>query len=177
MLFLFSSCSKNDTQFNKGPSRKQQLANFIRYNVARELERDRNLMPCGFGAVMMDQVRMLGISFDCYNEIDIPQARELLVTASTLFLERINSNEEIRPYLKNYPFVPNNIEVIIFFKKIDGSDLELGELQIASIQDGILCYDVQNLQPHLIQTIHKETFEEAVVILKESEKFKAVVNL
>ena len=52
---------------------------------------------------MMDEIKMLGIYFNCYRKLNQNESRELIVNASKIFLKEINSSEEIRPYLKKYP--------------------------------------------------------------------------
>ena len=109
----------------------------------------------------MDQIRMLALSFNYYDEIDIDQARELLVVAGTKFLSTINSNEKLRPFLKNTPFTTENIEIRIFVQKPNGKEPDQGKLTVLSMVDGILSYKVDNPETNRFRTILKETFEEA----------------
>ena len=52
-----------------------------------------------------------------FHATKMDKARELQVVATEKLLEAINSNEKLRPYLKNYPFSPNQLKVTVLFRK------------------------------------------------------------
>ncbi len=121
-LFLIASifitgCMQNSSVIDYISSPKSQLANEISKQVALQLKKEQDLYPCGFGGGMMNQIRMLALSFNYYKPINIEQGRELLMAAGSLFLKTINEDERIRPYLDTYPFQPKNIEIRIFCRK------------------------------------------------------------
>jgi hypothetical protein len=125
----------------------------------------------------MDNVRKLVLCIFCYKRIDIEEARELLMSAGNMFLDAINKDERIRPYLINYPFLPKNIGIEIYFKELNGSNIEEpGKLHVAWLMNGFLTYDDENLETKRLQTIREETFEEAAEILKESEKSRVAAG-
>ena len=74
--FLFS-CTQNNLDDTNIPNPKSQLANEISNRVALQLKQEQDLYPCGFGGGMMNQIRMLALSFNYYKRIEIEQAREL----------------------------------------------------------------------------------------------------
>ncbi len=141
---------------------KQSLATQVRNHTILELREKKDLRACGIGSGMMDQIRMLAISFFYYNEVDIEQARDLLMTAGTVFLRHVNANEKIRPYLQNYPFEPKNIQIAIFLMKPDGTEPDAGQLTIISMHKGILAYNIDKPGTKQLITIYKETFDEAL---------------
>jgi hypothetical protein len=113
LIVLISSCGQPKLENPTQPT-KQTLATKVRNQTISQLKMERDLYPCGIGSGMMNQIRMLAISFDYYKEVDIDQARELLMAAGTLFLKTINSNKQIHSFLINCPFKPENIEIAIF---------------------------------------------------------------
>ena len=58
-------------------------------------------------------INNLGILFQVKRKLSIEQAREILVDCVQEFLTEINSNEEIRPYLENFPFTSKNIHIAL----------------------------------------------------------------
>jgi len=67
------------------------------------------LIPVGTGGQMM------AMSFDYYQEVDLKTARELIVYDINEYLSVINGNNEIKPYLHEYPFtglLHNSLEKI-----------------------------------------------------------------
>ncbi len=167
VLFLFlmafvTSCDHPHREDNPYPSNKGTLADEVTNRAFVELEMEKGLYPFGTGARMMDQIKMLALAFHYYKEVDIREARELLVTAATKFLNIINSNEEIRPYLDIYPFKPENIQITIYLKNPDGSKFAPEKLCVVSMVNGILEYEAKNPETLRLLTICKEPYEQAV---------------
>jgi hypothetical protein len=166
IIFFLTSCSQNSLEDTCIPNSKSQLANEISNRVALQLKKEQELYPCGFGSGMMNQIRMLALSFNYYNPIDIEQARELLIAAGNLLLKTINENEQIRPYLDTYPFQPKNIEIRIFLKPLGSFDIEGKKLCGISMLDGILEYEIHDPETKKLTTIYSETYEEAIKSLR-----------
>jgi hypothetical protein len=74
----------------------------------------------------------------------------------------INNNEEIRPYLHEYPFTAKNVEIRIFIYKPDGTYPPLDKIQCFSSINGILTYYLDVPEKYTFQALHKETYEEAL---------------
>jgi hypothetical protein len=99
------------------PDLKSHYASEITNRFSVQLRDEMQLYPCGTGGGCMDNIRMLALSCDYYKEIDIEEARQLLVQAGILFLKTANENEKARPYFANYPFGLKNIEIRFFIAK------------------------------------------------------------
>jgi len=107
----------------------------------------------------MDDIQMMAMSFDYYQEVNIKTARELIVPVINEYLSAINSNKEIRPYLHEYPFTAKNIEIRIFVYNPDRSELSLEKIDCITSLNGMLKYYTRS-NPR--QAICKETYEEAL---------------
>ena len=142
-------------------SPKQKIVNQIRSRSAKFIEKEKGLKPCGTGAQMMYEVKMLALAFVYNKPIDIDQGREFLVYAAETFIDIINEDERIRPYLYNYPFKPKNVEIRIFINNPDNSLVDAGKLCIISLIDNYCAYKIWDIQTGRLKTILKETFEEA----------------
>jgi len=175
LIFFISGCIKNDTRIDYSSNVKSQLANEISNRVALQLKKEQDLYPCGFGGGMMNQIRMLALSFNYYKPVEIEQARELLFSAGSLLLKTVNENEKIRPYLDTYPFQPKNIEIRIFLKAADKFAIEDEKLCGISMLDGILEYEIHDPKTKKLTTIYSETYEEAME--KLNFKHTLTVNL
>ena len=117
---------------------------------------------------MMDDIKKMTMGFQYYGEKSVDEARELLVYSVECYLTAINENEEIRPYLHNYPFTSKNVEVDIYFRKIDGHTVPIGEINVASSNQGLVTYFIDNPEGTALQEYHEESFEEAQRIYYES---------
>jgi hypothetical protein len=104
---------------------------------------------------------MLALSFDYRQPTTIENGRELLIAAVQEFITAVNEDERIRPYLKHYPFGPENIAIRIFLQNPDGSKLSFG-LHVISACEGILRYNIDDPEGPLFKTLLVETYEEAL---------------
>ena len=171
-LFLgvfITSCNLTNNDRSSAPD-KQTLANEVRNQTFKQLKEILGLRPIGAGARMMDQIKVLGLNFQYDEEVDIDEARELLMTAGTLLMANVNANERIRPYLENYPFKPNNIRIRIFFEKPNASKDDFDKLSVAVLMDGVLEYRINSSETGRLKTIYEELFEEAKDRLKVNKR-------
>ena len=144
------------------------IARQIRSQTAKELKKEKDLIPVGTMGQMMGDIQAIGLSFQYFHLVNLEEARELLVDAIQVFLRNINENKKIRPYLHNYPFTTKNIEIIIWIYQPDRSKPPLENLQCLSVENGILTYGLvapSRSAPYPI--LHEETYEEALKILAE----------
>jgi hypothetical protein len=170
VLFLFligfiTSCDPPYIEDNPYLPDKDSLATEVTNKTLAQLKRDTELYPCGIGSGMMDQIRMLALSFNYFKEVDIAKARELLMTVGVLFLKTINGNEKIRPFLQNYPFKPENIQIRIFLHKPNGLKPEPDKLTVASLISGKLKYKITSSETEHLITVYEETYPEAAAKL------------
>ena len=163
LAFIAASCNKI---IPPPPYNKSEIAHQIIFRTAKRLSREMELIPIGFGAQMMDEVKMLKIAFQCRRPIDIEEGRKMLVYAANEFLREINSDEKIRPYLGIYPFQPKNVEIAIFLQHPDGSDTNTDELAVIVMRDGLLQYKCSDSRFSMFK-LHEEAYEEACEILIE----------
>jgi hypothetical protein len=161
-IFLFF-CSCDSCKFEEPiGSEKQRLADAIIAKVAFDIRKKTGMRPCGSGGRMMYDIKMLALGFDYYKEADIETCRELLLTAAEAFVNAINADEQIQPFLSNRPYTIKNVEIRIFLRKPDGSQIENDKLHVVSIINGKLEYDIRSAVSGWLETILKETYEEAV---------------
>ncbi|MBI5272425.1 MAG: hypothetical protein HY861_00390 [Chlamydiia bacterium] len=144
-------------------STKQQLADTNIKRVAIKLKNEFGLIPCGTAGQMMHQIQMLGLMFDYRQSADIEAGRKLLIAAIQELISAVNADEQLRPYLNNYPFCPKNIEIEIYLQNHDGSRVDGGRLSVITARKGILEYKIAGIDPRAFsQVILTETYEEAL---------------
>lgn len=108
----------------------------------------------------MHQVRMLALAFTYYHDLDMEKGRSLLLYCAHIFLDTINSDQDLRPYLQNYPFVYKNIEIAIFLRSTD-RNLPTSFSWIKLVDDKIKYYQKDPLSGQY-NKVHEETVEEAL---------------
>ena len=74
----------------------------------------------------------------------------------------------LNPYLHNFPFNEQNIQLSITFKNPLGNNNEIGRLASVEIIKGKVVFDV-NKTEYTLETVLEESFEEAVRIVREGK--------
>jgi len=137
----------------------EKIADKITEKIAKKLKAQKNLYLVGTGGQMMDDIQMMAMSFDYYQEVDLKIGRELIVHIINEYLLAINSNKEIRPYLHEYPFTAKNVEIRIFIYNPDRSELPLEKIDCITSLNGMLKYYTRS-NPR--QAIYEETYKQAL---------------
>lgn len=136
-----------------------KLAHEITANTAEKLEEQKKLFLIGTGGRMMNDIQMMAMSFNYYCEVDLKQARELIVFAINEYLANINNNQEIRPHLHEYPFNEKNVDIMIFVYGPDRHKLPPEKIYCITSCNGVIKYYTRSDRDH---PICKETYEQAL---------------
>ena len=161
ILFVFGLWGINRIlEFDK-PSERSKLTDKVTIVTAKEIYKRLELKCVGTGGGDAHDVRMLFMAFKSYEPFDIQKGRKLIVECVTEYLKNINANEPLRSYLHNYPFLPENIKMVIF-----GPNLieDLPNLKSVSLREGTIEYRIERSLDSPLENIHEETFQEALKI-------------
>lgn len=155
---ICSSCGYQELDYEK-------IADKITEKTARKLQKEKHLFLVGTGGQMMHDIQMMAMSFYFYQEVDLTTARELIVHVITEYLSDINNNEDVRPYLHEYPFTAKNVEIRIWIHKPDRTSPPLDKIYYMSSIDGILHYYLNLPETYSRLSICDETYEEGLKIV------------
>ncbi len=158
--------SKSKTDWT--PSEKEILADRILHKVGFELKQKYDLRPIGTMGQMMYNIEILGLHFQYFKPLDIPEARKLLLFSLETLLGEINQEKQIYRFLCTVPLRPTNIEIAIFLARPDGRDVADGNLSIVKVRDGVLEYKINDPKTDRFAVIYRETYEEAVKRLADN---------
>ena len=143
--------------------------------VAREgkqLGKKYHMSQCGIGGGGYPKIWLMSLSFQRFGSpLTEEEARRLIIASLDDYLIAVNKDEDIRPYLKNYPFTPKNINLGIYNYNPDRTNVYHPYIGTVSIHEGKIGYFTD--EPNNLKYYSKkyETYEEAVAILmKEKEK-------
>ena len=172
---LLSSCSSVDVEdLNRGSHVRdedyEKIANGVTYRVEQQLKKELGLRCVGTGGGMMNNIRRMSMSFQLFREIDLPEARRILVSATSEYLNAINDSKRLRPYLKEYPFTVKNVEIMIWIRKANNRDIDPNKINFMCSNKGILRYDLSD-EPgtYLDRELCTETYEEALKIIQAED--------
>ena len=145
-------------------------------DFAREAKKKWGIYCVAEGGKLADGIEEMAIRFNCPRRVFIDEARALEVAVTERFLEIINNDPLIRPYLKEYPMTVPRAKVLISFKKRDG-DYYTSDGSIAIVQqaDNQISYskmrpDTKYSFPVRPDPLGQESYEEAKASLQNSPK-------
>lgn len=148
-----------------------KIAHKITAQTAKKLEQEKGLILAGTGGGMMDDIKMMMMSFEYRKVVNLETARKLLVECVEEYASAINASEKVRPYLHNYPFTFENIEIEIIFRNSDGSKVSLDEINVASANEGRMSYYMDDPEQYSLKLLHEETYEEALEAIDPNKNY------
>jgi hypothetical protein len=117
-LIIFSGCSYSSFEY-----KENIIIGRITQEVADQMKREHGMHLIGGGGGEDHGLCMLGLSFVIYRPIEKDETRQLIVKTAEIFLEKINSSQDLRPFLRDYPFTTKNIQ--IFYSSYKSEKLDL----------------------------------------------------
>jgi len=134
---------------------------------------EENLELMGYGGSMPDAIYEISPYYRVQRELDLNEARELMIRICERLRDAVNASEELVPYLRPYPFPGSNIGAGILCvdetNSIRGYGCAyLGTGGVSSINQikGKLCYNNYNPRTKGFERYHTESYEEALAIIR-----------
>ncbi len=152
-------------------SKHVTLALKIRNELEHTLPKKYKIKVISESAGLADSVNILGLGFQIKSPQDKDTLRSILINCVESFKKKVNENEEIRPYLQNYPFSENNIYVDLFVVDNEGNEAFDPEISSANARKGmVLFFYTDRMNKFSYSRTEKESYEEAYQIVKSQGK-------
>ena len=148
LLFLgsiFTSLYPSNSK-EKEISRRDRLTDRAAYIIGQQVAEKHRLKFAGIGGGADKGERwLMTICFEYRGKSLLKdEARKLIVECTEEFLQIVNSNDEIRPYLRDYPFTENNLEFVIVFLSENGKTFISPYISSLSQFNGKISYTTKN---------------------------------
>ena len=169
LIIISSLMGCKNVRHSDGIPKNERIQHRIIFDTANQLEKEKKLNFRGLGGSNIDGIRMMHLSLGYDGPLDIAVARKLIIYSGELLLKNINTDEEIRPYLYQYPFTGENIKIFISVQN-DKSNMPTKEpLKSIMLSYGTIRYFIYDENENL-KEIHRESYEEALKIVQEEKK-------
>lgn len=136
----------------------------------KRLEQKYQMKQCavGLGGV---QVWLMALSFQRYGDpLTEEEARKLIINCVNDFLDAVNNDEQIRPFLKDYPFTAKNLDLKILNYSKNQILHYFPHVAIVTNTRGKIGFFTQTPSTECgYHTEKYETYDEAVAILKREK--------
>ena len=113
-LFILTGCEA--MQENNKEENYLHYVNQVTNSFIEEMEKETGLCCSGSGGSMPHDVEKIEVMFVGYRRATVEEARTLTVKGIQKLLEKINSHEKIRPFLREYPFTESRVRISISFQ-------------------------------------------------------------
>lgn len=142
----------------------------VREESIRLIEKKMDLKCVAEIGGMIGDVQLIGAKFQHNGELSIKEARKLLVDSTQIFIQQVNQDEKLRPYLRNFPATEQHIEVGIFIRQLDGNFLGNNQLKFVVSSKGYLYYWKDGNEGGLSEDYTPpESYSDAKVIVYKSK--------
>jgi hypothetical protein len=137
----------------------------VEKETVKRLESTYKMDASGGGGGAMYGINTVMLAFTIERPVTIDEARAILVGSMELYLENINKNKAIRPYLEEYPFNPSRIELEFYVrtKEKNKNEQHLALFSIfcgGNIKTPTIEYEIRNEKGRVVEEL-RETFNEA----------------
>ncbi len=110
-------------------------------NYREKIQMELRLDCWSLGGVAPNNLEIIGAKFVSKRKANLKNARKLMMSISEELLNDINRNEQIRPYLTEYPFSASRLNIHLdFVKKSLGSHYEDGSMHSVTLSNGKISY-------------------------------------
>jgi hypothetical protein len=169
LSMCFSNYCDNTNQPKKLSKGYSKIADKITMQFAAKMKQKKNLVFIGLGGAMMGDIQEMDVSFNYSCPINIPTARKLIIECAKEYLQDINDNKEVQPYLHDHPFTAQNIQITIFIHNVDDSRIYYPNLCNVNIINNTVRYLSHDGEKFV--SLKEEPYDEAMKIVeKEANK-------
>ena len=167
LIFSFST----GQSMNEGISEHGKVLFSTVAKIGRELEKKYGMASFGGGGgAGPDGIRLMSLSLNRVDRgsLNEEEARKLIIECVDDFLKAVNNNEQLRPFLRDYPFTAKNIELDIYNIDKNQELFQFPSIAIVANFEGKIGFLTEDPSTkHGYHTKKYETYDEAVALLKK----------
>lgn len=171
LLPLFLSCSDGKTAAGRAVNKVEKQ------HIDKQFKRHGFQCTCLGGGGDGKRFTHLSIAFDTREALTIDSARKYLVEGVLEFISDINSSEDVKEHFAEWPFTAKKLEYGIHTIVGNGiwprfpdgitPDKKISYARFyGGYHEGEIDYYIKVEEKKLPETIHTETLEEAIAVLK-----------
>lgn len=158
-LFIILFCSCSQSLDYEDPAHVK-AADKVTSRCTKKIQKEHNIQLIGSGGSMMDDIREIFLHFIDNKTPTIEQARKLIIQITEEIILEFNSDEDVRPYLSNYPFKASNIRIMISIRNPE-MNIKSNSICFISKGDHSIDYYTSDIGKDKYIEIAKEPYEEA----------------
>jgi len=136
---------------------------------AKQAKKEFDVNVYGAGGSMPFDVETIDLRFAVVKRGSIEEGRRLMVLLKERLADIVNQDEQLIPYLREYPFSPLRSDIFISFSQKNGKDYNDGSISFIVVGRGNkVFYNAYNQETRKTEIVFEEPYEEAVKIVKQN---------
>lgn len=144
------------------------FVNEITQSFIKESETEYGIKCGSSGGSMPYDVETISASFIVYKKSTIDESRNLELNLIKKLCHFVNSNEKIRPYLREFPFPIESAHISLSFQT-QNNEFENGICHVTQARN-IIFYSILDAETDSLKTIREESYSDALKILNGIHK-------
>jgi hypothetical protein len=155
-------------------ARDPEMETYHRFlnTCSKQISKEYRLHCYGAGGSVPDKVCIVELFFESNQQMNIQQARRLIIPIAEKMIDDLNADEKLRPYLKDYPATYKNIGAVIAFKVIHPDERDSECIKSVFIgQINTILYVKKDAVTGYLYDVHEEFLEEGKRILAEEDAY------
>lgn len=166
LFFLFTACS-----FGHQMPVHIDHAHALSEQFYRTYRAENQLAQDGSGGGCVDGVATVAGSFISYRKVNVDQARRLFVRGVEMWCAIFNQNLAIRPYLRNFPFIYSNVDLMLSFEDpVSGQNISPPYVSLIYFDRDKIAYRYFDKLSGSYFHCHEEPYVEALRIVQEERE-------
>lgn len=124
----------------------------------------------GIGSEGPDKYEKIFLDYGSYREVNVKDARKIILDSAQKLLEITNSNVEIKDALANHPYTVDNLHIMISFSDPKTNKNYAGNsISLINFKNGSIYYSVDDPSSGFFKRYKLETYSEALSAVKEKD--------
>ncbi len=165
LILLVAGCQMQNQTLSQ-PINYEIFVDEVIRAFAKEVKEEWGFNCFSTGGSMPFDIESINVKFIAYRKASIEEARELEVALTEKLIKTINSHDQIRPFLREYPLTVPHAEVsIAFYNKRNQSEFENSISRVYQIKN-VIYYEVENQETYQNVTLSEETYLEALHLVQ-----------
>jgi hypothetical protein len=115
-------------------------------SLSKQIKRKWGVVGISMGGNMREGIEDFAFLLHRYKRVKLEEARRLEVEITEMLVNQINANENLRPYMKHYPYAPSQVRVKIEFQPDAYFGFTDGSLCSVSQENDKLQYYVSHVE-------------------------------
>lgn len=138
----------------------------LRKAITQEMKNEESMEPFMAGGEFFYDIQKISLGYMTDKQLKLAEGRRIAVKFTERVLNKVNGDVGIRPYLHEYPFPVENLDLEIAFQDKSGKYMPEPYLASIYIVNGVIVYNMHDAILDMVGKVYAEPYEDALRLVK-----------